>query len=1448
MTPWKEVENSQTYQALPPIEQQKAKEQYFNEVVAPQIPAQDLDIARTQFFGETAPIEKQPTIPAMSALPKVPQGKGITLKDAALWAGEQVAGAGETALSLTTGAIAWPISKVAGAAKMATSGAEEARKTESQVAEYLTYKPYTKAGKGSVGLVGKGFEKLMWPAKKAGEVVEKATGSKELGYAAEFGAELLTLKGLHAGGQKIKAKVRKPMPGEPGYRTVKGELEKARRAELVEKLQKGKPEKPLARLKKAEGKIRLAEESKQGFISEPKVVKLRKAPEYYPKGAEYVAGKQTEASVEYKPVISKKGTPFKTKQQANFALKQKGLNPNVYDVIKHKSGYAIRRKAEVSLADKYATLSTKKGAETIEGRIRELGGISSKDLPGEVKRFRESGFSRLINQKKGVPLDVMEDRLQREGWLRPGEDLIETLSTKRGKIYQDTTLYNREVKKMAREERTEAIKELEGKGAPTVVGELNLKRGDMLKSGVKGYVDTYQVKGRDKAGNFILKNGETIKVDEFDRLPVIGDVKRATKKSVKEIKQARLEKSPLGSRIVDEVRQPVDLALMAAKKGKSDLVAKMAEKARKNAETLRLVDGPKTEKLINQELSRLPKEQQPSPSTVNVDFLGMQSMYEKALEKIRGIRKPKLVRPTVLKEGKARLAEKPKELKPGESLRTHVESLDEPLSGKTLKEKAIRTRQGLAEEALSPETVYKRDPDAGTKIYKIMDKADIEKNKFLANEGEKFVRAAGKIKQDSVSASRVGAALDGKINRSELKPNETKLYDFLKDRFDFLIRYYARSRAGSEAAHKQVVNWANAEVKPMVKVESLSDYKQSRYNSMRKKLAEVRGGVKKDALNKSKRKQYEQIKRNMREYLHKEWLDRLPEGQREAYTALTRRIKDYLPHIFDKEQLLAEFKADVTRINNRLKTATNPGAITRYKKRLRELQDAIIGIEQGKLVTYQALPKNIRFKFFETRKGAKGYSFDAVKAYQAYLTGIARKIYDEPAIRMAAELHNQLDPSLKAYNKWFIRDYMGWNKSKLDTLSGAIASAQWMRTLGFNPRSAIVNFTQRLNTIVEVGEKYSLKGEAFGFTKNGKKLFDETGIAREVPQVLMEGPVPEGMERIRSIAGYMFNKMELGNRKHAFLSGYLKAKNLGMSEKAAIKYGIDVVHKTQFRYGKIGMPRMLRRPVGRLAGQFMSYTIKEVELLGSWLKNNPKKFIKFVAYAEGINYTLKEFLDTDLSNAFGFGITWGEIMNALKDMTEADWRGFWRHLKLSVSGGGGILPSGLGPTVTGAAKVIEKMEEGKGFEQLKKELTPVQLKRFMDAYKSVVGKNKEGYPVYDRNKHVMYYLTAPQLVRKTIGPRTAKESKEWLKYQKETLLEQERQGVLDDIKKAIVDGDTETARELVKRYKVMPTMDSIITEKLRRKYPRKKVEQFKRKGRIGKREEYQFQREEEILR
>jgi len=798
-------------------------------------------------------------------------------------------------------------------------------------------------------------------------------------------------------------------------------------------------------------------------------------------------------------------------------------------------------------------------------------------------------------------------------------------------------------------------------------------------------------------------------------------------------------------------------------------------------------------------------------------------------------------------EGKESLDLFDKEGKPGQgseftkTLKAKIEGLEEGQHMKGLKAKVKKTAEGFSEALHSPGKVYNRDPETGTKIYRLIDRADQQKNSFLATEGEELVKAAGKIKERSLSSVRVGQALDGKLGPDNLQPDEQRLYEFMKEKYDFLLQKWARTAAGSEEGYLKALRAANKEKPPYVKVQELPKEKQTNYNTLKSELAKIRKGRSLEELDKQESKHYWAIRKEMRGILEDQWKGTLKPGEREAYDVLKEKVKDYLPHIFDKDILIDAFKNELADTQRKLATATNKAAITQFKERLRMLQEAIVNLEKGKLVTYESLPKYVRFRFFETRKGKAGYSFDSVKAFQTYLNGIARKIYDEPAIRQVAVLHKDLDPSLKSYNKWYVRRYMGWDKNKLDDFAGTIASFQWMRTLGLNPRSAIVNLTQRVNTIAEIGVKNSLKGEAMAFTKEGKELFDKTGIAKEIPTVLMEGTVPEGMEKARAVLGYMFNKVELGNRRHAFLSGYSKAKAAGKAEEEAIQYGVDTAHKTQFRYGKVGMPKALTNPVGRLAGQFWSYPIKQIELIVDWAKNDPAKLVKYLAMAEGGNYALNEFLGIDLSNALGFGMNYGEAIKALGDIPEGDWRGFFRHTRLTFSGGGGLLPSGLGPTASGIGKVIQKAGEGKGSEQFVKEITPVMGKRIADAYRAVKDRKSGLYPMKNSKGHIMYYLTSKELAMRTFGPRPSKESKEYAEWKRASLLEQERKEVLEDITQAIVDNDMDKANRLIDKYQVVPTRRQVDSEILKRNLSREEREAMKP---FGKKGEYRAQRGE----
>jgi len=723
-----------------------------------------------------------------------------------------------------------------------------------------------------------------------------------------------------------------------------------------------------------------------------------------------------------------------------------------------------------------------------------------------------------------------------------------------------------------------------------------------------------------------------------------------------------------------------------------------------------------------------------------------------------------------------------------------IAGMESSTPGDTFMHKLTRTKEGTSEALNSPQVVFARDKSGvGNQIYTELDRADQRGNSFMYEQGTEFDRASRLIKQGSESDLRVGAALDGKLDPKKLNQPERTLYDFLRTKFDFLLNRYVKSAVSSDAMYKEIVRRAN------------------------------RGE-----------------RKGERKPIDQQWYNSLSTSDRAAFDLMERRVTDYLPHIFDRDTLRLEFADEIDRIKRRLSTAVDKGAQTFHKNRLRQLEAAVTKMDGGGLVTYDQLPTSIRNRFFEPRKGKQGYNLSATRAYAAYLNGIKRKIYDEPAVRRVAELHKSLDPSLREYNKWYVKRYLGWDRHKLDDIAGAISSFQWMRTLGLNPRSPIVNLTQRINTTAEVGLRHSIIGQKQAFTSEGTALFDKTGMAKEVPQVLMEGKAPPGMEKVRAIMGWMFNKVEIGNRKHAFLSGRAKALSEGKSEADAFQAGIDTAHKTQFRYGRVGMPKALSHPLGRIGLQFWSYPIKQVELLVDWGKNDPKKLITYIAMAEGGKETLKELFNVDLSNALGFGINFGQALDAIRSVSDADWRGFFRHMKLATSSGGGLLPSGPGPTVSGLMRIIDNAKEGRGMEALGKELTPVVVERTRQAYKAVTNEHDGAYPIYNRNNELMYYLTGKQLLMRSVGPRPATESKQYTNWMEDDLLSKERVAILRDITRAIVDGDNKTANKLIGQYGIVPSEEAVANEVMRRELPSETRRELRKSN---KQREYEISRE-----
>lgn len=698
----------------------------------------------------------------------------------------------------------------------------------------------------------------------------------------------------------------------------------------------------------------------------------------------------------------------------------------------------------------------------------------------------------------------------------------------------------------------------------------------------------------------------------------------------------------------------------------------------------------------------------------------------------------------------------------------------------------------LKREFHSPDMVIGHEP-GGKTILDAGTTAQLEKGKFLDPVLHNYSQARGGIKQGTDASQKVFDALEAPGLVGQLGPEEKKLHDYLKGTYDYTHKMYSLH---------------------------LVEGNQQAYNKV--------------------------LRLSLRNADDAEILS-LSEPEKKAYDFMKRKIGDYAPHFFDREQLLDMFQ---TKLQEKLMKAQGtkvPDKIAQYMDEAKDYEASIQRLQGGDPLSWEGLPKEFVFRHEMVRRGEKGYTRDAIKSFNNYIFSLARKMYDEPAVQNMRLGYDQLPFELRPYARWFIRDFAGYNQRNVwDDLAGQVAGFEYMRTLGLNLRSPIVNLTQQFNTVVDAGLRDSWKGWMKTFTREGEEMWRKSGLPIEVPMSFTEelSPYATKMDQLKRVLGYFFNKAENFNRKHAFLT-YM-AKNEGDPD--ALKKAIDGVHKTQFLYGKLGMPKALRHPAGRVGLQFSSFSIKQAEFLYKLAKESPTKLLTWVGGTMGGNYTLQELLGVDLSNALGFGVNVGEAIQMVRDAGKGEFDEAWEHAKLSVASGGGILPSGPGPAVSGLLNIAKGIKEGTGLEALKEELTPVQAQRITSLVRSYQNKNLSGQgklPILAKPsifgepfREVVGQQPAWKSMVEAFGPQLTERTKkrfEDLKAGRMEILDSRRK---HEIARLMVEGNVSKASELIKRWNIVPSTDAIREEALRKRLPREQRTRFiRRMQRMAVREE-----------
>lgn len=690
----------------------------------------------------------------------------------------------------------------------------------------------------------------------------------------------------------------------------------------------------------------------------------------------------------------------------------------------------------------------------------------------------------------------------------------------------------------------------------------------------------------------------------------------------------------------------------------------------------------------------------------------------------------------------------------------------------------------------SPDVIFYKHP-LGKEIYDSVNASALAKDGFLAREANKLAKGSAGIKEGSLLSSAVFKAKDlGLTIKDVLDMGDDAIkHGFVKDELIDLARYTEQSETFrsflSDSFDSLIRRWGGSKVSPETESKLWS-------------LANA----------------------NKKTPVSPEFIKTLTPTEAEIFDLYKRKIRDYIPHIFDQKEMVDFLGDNLKKAQDRLAKlgGTRMGPI--YKKQVEELTIALEKAQRGPdNLLYQDLPSNIRFKFFEPRKGAEGYQVDAIKAYRTYLTGIAKKIFDEPVVRLAKEKYTGLPRELQAYTKWYLMDYMGYNRSAFADLSNGIKSLMWMKALGFNPRSAVVNWTQKLNTIADSNPIDSSKGYVMGFTKEGREAFERSGLKAETPHKLWEGtPLAHksALDDVRNMSGFLFQAVENGNRKHAFLTGYYESLRKGFSEERAMANGIAKAEKTQFRYGKVGMPRALRGPTG-VVFQFWSYPIKQLEFLGKLWREDPAKFFAWVALSEGANRTTQDFLGTDLSSALGLGVNWGELFTLVDNVAHgADAKQILYQLK-KVPSGGGIFPYGLGPGIqTGqeGIKLATNLLSGAGIDtgDLLAPLAPAIIGRSAQAYSALRGGPDERglYTVKSiKTGQPTYKETKADLAKRMFLGRPMVETKTVLETSLKRFKQSSYNDLVSEISDLYADGKTKEAFELMAKYKIYPTKESI---------------------------------------
>jgi len=309
-------------------------------------------------------------------------------------------------------------------------------------------------------------------------------------------------------------------------------------------------------------------------------------------------------------------------------------------------------------------------------------------------------------------------------------------------------------------------------------------------------------------------------------------------------------------------------------------------------------------------------------------------------------------------------------------------------------------------------------------------------------------------------------------------------------------------------------------------------------------------------------------------------------------------------------------------------------------------------------------PKRITSRFTKKRDKSQFVAEDVWLALDRYLPTTMRKIYLDEPYQMARKIitgENTKNTAaahvLDVFNqniRGISRPALGGRKrGKLAQAAYGITNNVFLGALALAPDSALKNLGQGMNVVAELGGDYATRGYKMMLTPEGRKLVMDSGIIDESQirklvklgklRQISGGKYNKALDKwgdVRDKSMFMFQFAETVNRGTTYLAAYSKYLDEPVKGfKNADEYAQHIVRKLQFDYTEIDIPMALQSPVGRVFGQFLTYPVKQTELIASWIKNGETDKLDRYFRSQYMMLKAGSELNTDMTQFTGAGLS-----------------------------------------------------------------------------------------------------------------------------------------------------------------------------------------------------------------